>query len=169
MEKLFYSIGCGHSIFKNGSILGSSFIAQLVKNPSANAGDIEMQVWSLGGKIPLEKEMTTHSSILAWRIPRTEEPGRVQSMGVARVGHDLATTLQNYYPCQGGQMCFKQPTNSNMNPLQKHPHRHTQNNVWPNVRSPLGLVKLTHKVNHHRSILGAWDLATGTAEKFQPP
>ena len=37
---------------------------------------------------PLEKEMTTHSSILAWRIPRTEEPGGLQSMGSKRVGHD---------------------------------------------------------------------------------
>ena len=40
----------------------------------------ETQVHSLGGKIPLEKEMATHSSILAWRIPWTEEPGRPQSM-----------------------------------------------------------------------------------------
>ena len=40
-----------------------------------------MQVRSLGGEDPLEKEMATHSSILAWRIPRTEEPSRLQSMG----------------------------------------------------------------------------------------
>ena len=39
-------------------------------------------------KIPLEKEMATHSSILAWEIPWTEEPGRLQSMGLQRVGHD---------------------------------------------------------------------------------
>ena len=41
----------------------------------------EMQVWSLGQEDPLEKEMATHSSILAWEIPWTEEPGRLQSMG----------------------------------------------------------------------------------------
>ena len=41
--------------------------------------------------LSLEKEMATHSSIFAWRIPRTEEPGRLQSMGSQRVGHDLVT------------------------------------------------------------------------------
>ena len=47
-----------------------------------------MQVRSLGGEDPLEEEMATHSSILAWRIPRTEEPGRLQFIGLQRVGHD---------------------------------------------------------------------------------
>ena len=50
-----------------------------------------MQVLSLGGEDPLEEEMATHSSILAWRIPWTEEPGRLQSMGSQRVGHDFVT------------------------------------------------------------------------------
>ena len=45
-------------------------------------------------KIPLEKEMATHSSILAWRIPWTKEPGELQSMGSQRAGHDLATKQQ---------------------------------------------------------------------------
>ena len=53
----------------------------------------ETWVWSLGREDPLEKEMVTQSSILAWRIPWTEEPGRVQSMGSQRVGHDWATSL----------------------------------------------------------------------------
>ena len=53
----------------------------------------ETQVRSLGGEDPLEKKMATHSSILAWRIPRTEKPGRLQSMGSQRVGHDCATSL----------------------------------------------------------------------------
>ena len=48
----------------------------------------ETRVQSLGQEDPLEKEMTTHSSILAWKIPWTEEPGRLQSMGSQRVGHD---------------------------------------------------------------------------------
>ena len=51
----------------------------------------EMQVQSLGWEDPLEKEMTPRPSILAWRIPRTEEPGGLQSVGFQRVGHDLAT------------------------------------------------------------------------------
>ena len=51
---------------------------------------------SLGWEDPLEKEMTTHSSILAWEIPWTEEPGRLQSMGLQGVGHDLAAKQQLY-------------------------------------------------------------------------
>ena len=47
----------------------------VIKNPSANAGDGKTQVQSLGGKDPLEEEMPAHSSILAWKIPRAEEPG----------------------------------------------------------------------------------------------
>ena len=56
----------------------ASLVAQMVKNLPANAGD---PVWSLGWEDPLEKEMATHSSILAWKIPWTEEPGGLQSMG----------------------------------------------------------------------------------------
>ena len=48
----------------------------------------ETQVQSLGQEDPLEKEMATHSSTIAWKIPWTEEPGRLQSMGLQRVGHD---------------------------------------------------------------------------------
>ena len=53
----------------------------------------ETWVRSLGQEDPLEKEMATHSSILAWRIPWTEEPGGLQPMGSQRVGHDWATSL----------------------------------------------------------------------------
>ena len=60
----------------------------MVKNLPANAGDTRDAIQSLGQEDPLEKEMTTHSSILAWRIPRTEELGELQSMGWQRVGHD---------------------------------------------------------------------------------
>ena len=54
----------------------------------------EMQVQSLDQEDPLEKEMATHSSILPWEIPWTREPGRSQSMGSQRIGHDLATKQQ---------------------------------------------------------------------------
>ena len=57
----------------------------MVKNLSAMQ---ETQVRSLGQENPLEKEMATHSSILAWRIPWTEQPGGLQSMGSQRVRHD---------------------------------------------------------------------------------
>ena len=57
----------------------------MVKNPPAMQ---ETRVQSMGQENPLEKRMATHSSILAWRIPWTEEPGGLQSMGSQRVGHD---------------------------------------------------------------------------------
>ena len=57
----------------------------------------ETRVRSLGREDPLEKEMAAHSSILAWKIPRTEEPGRLQSMGSQRVGHDGETSLSLSY------------------------------------------------------------------------
>ena len=63
-------------------------MAQMVKNLPAMQ---ETQVQSLGGEDPLEMGIETHSSILAWRIPWTEEPGRLQSMGSQRVRQDLET------------------------------------------------------------------------------
>ena len=57
----------------------------MVKNPPAMQ---ETWVQSLGWEDPLEKEMATHSSILAWRIPWAEEPGGLQSKGSQRVGHN---------------------------------------------------------------------------------
>ena len=65
--------------------LGASLVAQTVKRLLAMR---ETQVRSLGWEDPLEKEMATHSSTLAWKIPWTEEPGRLQSVGSQRVGHD---------------------------------------------------------------------------------
>ena len=62
-----------------------SVVAQLVKNPPAMW---ETRVGSLGWEDPLEKEVATHSRILAWRIPWTEEPGGLQFMGSQRIGHD---------------------------------------------------------------------------------
>ena len=60
----------------------------MVKNPPAKAGDTDMQGRSLGWEDPLEEEMATHSSILAWRIPQREEPCGLQSMRSQRVSHD---------------------------------------------------------------------------------
>ena len=51
----------------------------------------ETRVWSLGQEEPLEKEMATHSTILAWEVQWTEEPGGLQSMGLQRIGQDLET------------------------------------------------------------------------------
>ena len=63
----------------------ASLVAQMVKHLSTMR---ETWVQSLGWEDPLEKEMTIHSSTIAWKILWTEEPGRLQSMGLQRVGHD---------------------------------------------------------------------------------
>ena len=65
-----------------------TLLAQMVKNPPAMW---ETWVWSLGLEDPLEKGLAIHSSILAWRIPWTKEPGRLQAMGLQRVGHNWVT------------------------------------------------------------------------------
>ena len=63
---------------------GASQVALAIKNPPANAGYVRVA----GQEDPLEEGMATHSSILAWRIPWTEEPGRLQSIGSHRVEHN---------------------------------------------------------------------------------
>ena len=75
-----------HHFTNHVFLKGASLVAQTVKNLPANQ---DTRIWSLGWEDPLEKEMTTHSSILAWRIPWTEEPRGLQSRGLQRVGHDL--------------------------------------------------------------------------------
>ena len=66
-------------------VKGASLVAQMVKRLPAMQ---ETWVQSLGQGDPLEKEMATHSSIIAWKIPWTEEPDRLQSMGLQRVRYD---------------------------------------------------------------------------------
>ena len=66
-------------------LVSRSLMSQTVKNPPAIR---ETQLEFLVQEGPLEKEVATHSSLLYWRIPWTEEPGRLQSMGLRRVRHD---------------------------------------------------------------------------------
>ena len=80
---MFHLTGKGSG--KSSVIYRTSLEAQTVKNLAAVW---ETEVQSLGQEDPLEIGMVTHSSILAWRSPRTEEPGGLQSMGSQRVGHD---------------------------------------------------------------------------------
>ena len=72
----------------------TSLVAQMVKRLSTMW---ETWVWSLGWEDPLEKEMAIHSRTIAWKIPWTEEPGRLQPMGSQRVGHDWATLIWSIY------------------------------------------------------------------------
>ena len=72
-------------LFPYRSLQETSLVAQMVKHLSTMQ---ETRVRCLGWEDPLEKEMAIHSSTIAWKIPWTEEPGRLQSMGSQRVGHD---------------------------------------------------------------------------------
>ena len=75
-------------IYKELYCSGASHVALMVKNPPANAGDIRDAGSVLGWEDPLEEGIAAHSSILAWRIPWTEEPGGLQSVGLQRPGYD---------------------------------------------------------------------------------
>ena len=80
------TVALGRPVKNNPSTVGlASVVIQMVKQLPAMR---ETWVRSLGWEDPLEKEMATHSSILAWKIPWMEEPGRLQSMGSQRVGYD---------------------------------------------------------------------------------
>ena len=75
----------GTEILQRNWDLRASLVAQIVKKPPAMQ---ETRVQSLGWEDPLGEGMATHSSILAWKIPWTEEPGGLQSTGLRRAGHD---------------------------------------------------------------------------------
>ena len=88
---VWLSSGCLHSIQSNWPWLGASLMTQQVKNLPAMQETQATQVQPLGQKDPLEAEMATHSSVIAWKIPWTEGPGRLQSRGFQRVGHDWSS------------------------------------------------------------------------------
>ena len=75
----------------NVSPSGASQVTLVLKNLPANAGDVRDAGLIPGWEVPLEKEMAAQSSLLAWKIPWTEECGRLQSTGSQRVGHDGVT------------------------------------------------------------------------------
>ena len=93
---LYSPWGCKESDMTEGLSLSKILVAveilvaQMVKHLLTMQ---ETWVWSLGWEDPLEKEMATYSSTLAWKIPWMEEPGRLQSMGSQKVAHDWATSL----------------------------------------------------------------------------
>ena len=102
----------------------ASLVAQTVKHLPAMW---ETQVWSPGGEDPLKKEMATHSSTFAWKIPWTEEPGMLQSMGSPRVRHNWATSLhslrttQDYWLKRSVSlvMCFAPVISLCLNPIKE--------------------------------------------------
>ena len=84
---LWYSFICNRA----------SQMALVVKNLPANAGEEETRVQSMGQEVPLEETMATHSSILAWRIPLTEEPGGLQSTGSHRGRHNWRDSMNTSF------------------------------------------------------------------------
>ena len=82
----------------------ASLVAQRLKRVPAMQAT---WVWSLGREVPLEKEMATHSSILAWRIPRTEESGGLKFMGSQRVRHNWVTSLHFALAPNGSSWAIK--------------------------------------------------------------
>ena len=120
----------------------ASLVAQTVKNLPAMQ---ETQVPSLGQDAPLEKVMATYSSILAWRIPWTGEPGRLQSMGSQRAGHNSVTKhslggpmTEDWCPCSQKKVSLASakpliPDASWTKPGWKHTQREPRGaeNAWP--------------------------------------
>ena len=99
----------------------------------------EMRVWSLGWEDPLEKEMVTHFSILAWEIPQTEGSGGLQSMGSQRVAHKLSNSTHTH-------------THTHTQWAQKEMHLHGTNTItsgpevhvsWSHVREPFKVAEVT--------------------------
>ena len=88
------------------SVAWASLVAKMVKLLPAMR---ETWVWFLGQEDPLKKEMAIHSSTLAWKIPWTEEPDRLQSMGLQRVGHDWAISLFTFLSHLECQFLFSHP------------------------------------------------------------
>ena len=90
---LLYFNSCRDILWVGIAAINASLVAQMVKHLPAIQ---ETWVQSLGQEVPLEKEMAIHSSILAWKIPWSEEPGQLHSMGLQRVRHDWATSLLHF-------------------------------------------------------------------------
>ena len=133
----------------------------------------ETWVWSLGQEDPLEKELATHSSMLAWEIPWTEEPGGLQSVGSQRVRNDLATKLQqsaneiyslNIWGFADGrlQLGLMQTVWGNLDTLYVYLHPYSPYSpLFPNVLQPvntpitvwwrkeLGGTNVTHHIHPH--------------------
>ena len=102
-------------------IQGASLMARMVKNPPTMQ---ETQLWTLVQEDFLEKEMAVRSSILSWRIPWTEEPGRLQSSGSQRVRHDWVTntfTLESKGKCSVCCQLYSTRRVAAIQPLLPHP------------------------------------------------
>ena len=131
------------------------------KEPACQCRTQEMLVWSLGQEDLLEKEMATHSNILAWKIPWTEEPGGLQSTGSQRVGHNWATDRLSTHTRtihQWAKWLAQRHHDSS-----KAGHKGPKSGQWPNSWKPLPLPQnswnnpITHYPNKNWQPPTFWD------------
>ena len=118
----------------------ASHVAKMVKNPPAMQ---ETWVQSLGEEGPLEKEMTSHSNILAWRVPWTEEPGRLPSMESQRLRHNSATNTYQFSSVSQSCLTLCNPMDCSMPDFPVH-HQ---------LRSPLKLMSIESVMPSNHLIL----------------
>ena len=129
----------------------TSLMAQMVKRLPTRQ---ETQVWSLGQEDALEKEMAPHSSTLAWKIPWTEDPGRLQFMGSQRVRHSWATSLTHSLT-QFHQLSL--PNNAVRSHFPLHPHDYWKWSSKDYIVFPRGAVE---KCLHHSVEWLKWPIGT---------
>ena len=125
-------------------VVMTSLVTQMIKHPPTMR---ETQFRSMGWEDPLEKEMATHSSILAWRIPWTEEPGGLQSTGSQRFGHDWATSLSR------GEV---RPTSKSLIMSHLVPHHWSKHITGANPKSGGSRWILSTAKSQERIILSHW-------------
>ena len=128
-------------------LIAAFLVAQMVKNADKVYAD-KTQVWFLGWEIPLEKRMATHTSILAWKIPWTEEPGGLQPMSLQRVGHNWATntrlTLElHFIAASGRKLTVKSKDESLSGQLSEEPEWTASPTHWRNTWHSVNAVRST--------------------------
>ena len=143
------SLHCLSSRFM--STVWTSLVAQTVKHLSTMW---ETRVRALGWEDPLEKEMAIHFSTIAWEIPWTEEPGRLQSMGLQRVRHDWVTSLSlsgRYYKCQ------------NNHQIQTHMTQKLELSEMKSKRIMITMLKMLMKNRHQERTDERWKQTEGSS------
>ena len=119
----------------------ASQVMPAVKNLPCQSRRSKTQVWYLGWENPLEEELATHSSILAWKTPWTEEPNRLQGTGSQRIGHDWAQThththslIQAIIPHQQTKIIFEKLNKNN----------------WMTLPMPQSKKNISNKIQHFK-------------------
>ena len=130
----------------------------------------ETWIWSLGKEDPLEEEMATHSSFLAWEIPWTEEPGRLQSMGSQRVGHEWACLQDTGKQVRESAylLCLKEnlgPSCWSPSPAYKRNSGLSWHQLWHQPQWPQGAISLS-KVTH-RSLRWCSHILPGKSHEWR--